>query len=389
MAAINSVIELGTSKVICLIDSHNIKGMDLPGAACIRYDGIRKASFLNPSGVREAVQSAVETAEGKCRRSVRSATVSVPGCFTRVALREGSIDVPGGRVSQDDIGTLIRKLMPEFDENWVLIDVRPAYFADDSGDIYVDAPINHKTAKLTACISFVGAYKGYLDTVSVVLADLKIDIDRFASEAYAQSLYYIPEKVRDSSVILLDVGYYDTNVSAVYGDALMAHEVIHQGGANMTEDLQSFLHIDQVVAESLKRSHIFGIGVSRGSKAYGKNSKGRMESFDALTVKDVLESRAERICAMISAKIESFSGLVSQEAPIYICGAGMIARGAETFIQTKLGRRVLRQRAKRQNMLSPVYYSAMALLDNSSVSVYYLSERIVLDRLKNNKKSFF
>ncbi len=52
----------------------------------------------------------------------------------------------------------------------------------------------------------------------------------------------------------MNVGFYDTNVSVVYGDAVVYNRTIHAGGMHITNDLSLVLNIDLDMAEQLKNS---------------------------------------------------------------------------------------------------------------------------------------
>ena len=387
MSGSKAIVEFGTSKIICMIVPKNARNASSTGAACVRYDGIRNARFVNGRGLIDSVEEAISFAENKSGRQIHETDVSVPGCFTRVTVARGRINLPDGIVSQTAVDNLVQRISPKIEKGWERIGVYPAYFLDERGEMYLDQPIGIKSKFLSAAVSFAYAHKRYVDEVTRVFNKLHIGINRFLFEAHCQSLYYIPPKVRDTTAILLDVGYNDTNVSAVFGDAIMAHATVYKGGALMTRDLCSALNIDVMTAESLKRNHMFG--AAPANRVYGKNALGKMTPFGGGVVKKILEDRAEELCIEINKKIRSFSDLISEATPVYLGGAGLASRGADMFLQTHLGRRVIVQRQKGASIYPPFYNSALSMLDNDAQSVYHFNSESGGRRVSYALKKFF
>lgn len=90
MARVKSVVEFGTSKIICMIENRRGPEAGLPGSSCVRYDGMRKGRFARMGNMAELVDQVVSGAEEKMRAQIRGAYVGVPGCFTRVLVKEGT-----------------------------------------------------------------------------------------------------------------------------------------------------------------------------------------------------------------------------------------------------------------------------------------------------------
>lgn len=389
MARVKSVVEFGTSKIICMIENRRGPEAGLPGSSCVRYDGMRKGRFARMGNMAELVDQVVSGAEEKMRAQIRGAYVGVPGCFTRVLVKEGSKHMAGGRVTEEEIQAMARKLMPRLDKAWEPLATLPLFFVDGREELYTGPPIGLRTARLTACFSFLFARKRFLDDIRKIFGDLHIGIDGFVSEIQAQALHYIPGKVRDASVLLLDIGYHHTDVSVIFGDGIMAHRTIFGGGYDIVDELKNVLRIDEALAESLKRMHIFGIGNEYDDRVYGKGSDGKMVSFEARLVSRSVEESAGRLCAQIREVLKEFSGYVSKNTPIYLTGGGIAMHGAETYLSAQLGREVRMVRDGRQKTLPPVYNSAAALLDNRVLTGYHVDRENVSNSLIHRVRNIF
>lgn len=374
MAQGKAAIEFGTSKVICLIEGQKNSGISIPGSACVRYDGLQEGEWVNYRYVSETVQNAVEMAEDRVGRQLRSAIVGIPGCFTHIVMGTAKRVMPEGRVEHEDIRKMLQMAMPKVGDSKVLVNARPGYFLDDKEELYIDPPVGLRTRRLKGYLCYAFADKKFLSNVANLLGHLHIQIHSFQFENQAQAMFYIPQKNRDRCAILLDIGYRDTNVSVVFGDSILAHDVLYMGGETLVDALEKELEIDPILAENLKRSYIFGIGMDSQSQSYAKNEQGKMVSVDARRIRRIVEEFANQLCREIGEILKDFGPLFTPDTPVFLVGGGMRMRGAETYLSARLSRPVYVETKSKSLAFSPVYNSALALLDNTQQAVYDLKD---------------
>ena len=75
MAGVKAVLELGTSKIVCLIDATGARDLPVRGASCVRYDGIRESRWVDETSLSTAIRTAIEEAEDSCHKQIRSLSV--------------------------------------------------------------------------------------------------------------------------------------------------------------------------------------------------------------------------------------------------------------------------------------------------------------------------
>lgn len=388
MAKLNAVLEIGTSKIVCLIDRPGGEAAtSVPGAACVRYDGIKNGKWSSYSAFGEDLLQAVAGAESQIGKSVKSCSVGVPGCFCQVVFREGGKKI-SGLVKEEDIDGLINHLKPEEKAGMDLIDVRPVYFMDDRENVYLNEPINLRTATLRCGVSYYYASRVFLDDVERSLMSQKISVDRFICEPLAQALYYIPQADRDATAVLLDIGYYNTGVSVVYGDTLLAHSTIELGGSTISNRLMNRFGLGEKLAESLKRRHIFGIEVLPGEKIHAKDENGRMVEFDAATIKSSVDEIADIVCTEVRRELQRYRDILRRDAKVYLIGAGISMQGFESFLKRKVSGNLALPSGGKYRGLPPIYNSAVALLDNNSATVYHLRSEMLGSKIKDKVNRF-
>ena len=374
MANLKAVLEFGTSKIICMIDTAGIREMDIPAASCIRYEGIKGNSWVNSDSLPLAVENAITTAEKKCSKQIKSIYVGVPSCFSKTVLKESKFDIPGGVITSDLLKRMVESIKPKDMFDYDLIDVRPIYFMDSAGNLYVDLPNGIRTKTLFIMVSFFYAKKIFTEYVTSILNDMHISVKRFVNEICQEAITYIPENKRFSTAILLDIGYTQTSVSAVYYDSILATEIIHIGGEDIVKELIGLFGISTQVAESLKRGHVFGLSTTRSLTAYGRDENGKMLSFNQSKVTDIIEEKMYDLSREIVTVINSFyrKKIISKNADIYLTGAGAVMKGADTYLQNIIGKNIIIVKNPMSQVFTPVYNTAFSLLDNNIDRAYDL-----------------
>ena len=159
------------------------------------------------------------------------------------------------------------------------------------------------------------------------------------------------------------MGYLNTEVMAVEGDAVIFHKVIPMGGGDIAADLAYGLEIPLSSAEQIKRAYVFG--VSAGDEKYDALDRdGVSKSFTREEVANVLEPRVEEIAEAIHDAVKGSGVRLGNWSVAYLTGGGLaINRGGRDFLSAKLDRPVRELPRKTGKLSSPVYTSVLGLLD--------------------------
>ncbi|MEY8382040.1 pilus assembly protein PilM [Christensenellaceae bacterium 44-20] len=388
MAKLNAVLEIGTSKIVCLIERPGGEALtSVPGACLVRYDGIKNGKWSGYSAFAEDLMTAISGAESQVGKTIKSCAVGVPGCFCKIVFREGKKKIKG-LVKEEDIDWLVNRLKPKEVGGADLIDVRPAYFMDDRDNVYLNEPINLKTATLRCGMTYFYGHKPFLDSVERALLSRKISVDKFICEPLAQALHYIPQQERDATSAIIDIGYYSTGVTVAYGDTILAHSTIDLGGSTVTNRLVSRLDIRENLAESLKRRHIFGIDLQPGEKVYAKDEAGRMVQFDAASIKNSIDEIADIVCTEVRRELYRYRNYLRKDAKIYLIGAGISMQGFDAYLKRQIHANLTLPPRNKYRGLPAIYNSGVALLDNNSATVYHLRGNEIGSKIRDKVNRF-
>lgn len=361
-----TAIDFGTSKIVALVaETSGRQRCDIIGAGFSAYSGFADGQWNEPNALNEAISNAVHEAETQSHTRVREVNVGVPGEFSRVYAIETKIDLQGAdpHVTVRNIEDLFRRATEELGQvQGVIVHRSPAWFMVDEGKKTLE-PMGMRGSSLRALVSFVVADQFFLDDVSERFRALNITVNNFFSTPVGQAMLFIPDEERDRTALLVDMGYLNTEVMAVEGDAVIFHKVIPMGGGDIAADLAYGLEIPLSSAEQIKRAYVFG--VSAGDEKYDALDRdGVSKSFTREEVANVLEPRVEEIAEAIHDAVKGSGVRLGNWSVAYLTGGGLaINRGGRDFLSAKLDRPVRELPRKTGKLSSPVYTSVLGLLD--------------------------
>ena len=366
MKSVTAAIEFGTSKVMCVVGREKSIGrFEVLSAGEAKYEGIKNGRWLKPSNVEEAVAKALELAERKAKKRIREAFIGVPGGCCKVICREGYTQVASGRVAVKDIENMIDDAEKGLDDiRYTIVSSTPVYFVLEDGNHYIDV-VGHSAQELKGLVSFVYASNEFIRDVTDVLNGLNVKIRAFIPEVLAESLFLVPTEERDCSAVLLNIGYFDTNVTVVYGDAIVYNKTVHAGGMHIASDLSIVMNMDFESAEQVKKRFSFGLE-NNGTKLYdyARLKSGRLEKYNHGMIAEVIDARLEQICSLIYEALQQSPLNVARRTRIFLSGGGVaMMKGSRDEMQKFLKRQVRVSMIEAPQLATPNYYVALALLD--------------------------
>lgn len=357
-----AVVDFGTSKIVTLVaESGSYHRCDIIGAGTVPYDGFMDGEWNAPTLVSQAIQDSIAEAEAQSHRRIREVYVGVPGEFSRVYVIETQVQLQGAdpRVTPADVERVFIQATEEVQPlRGAIIHRSPAWFMVDEGKKTME-PVDMKGSTLRAMVSFIVADQFFLNDVSNRMAQLGLTVKGFYSTPMGEALLFLTPEDRDRTAVLVDVGYLSTEVMTVEGDALIFHKVLPVGGAHITLDLVTGLEAPMAQCEQIKRGYVFNTS--------GEDKQEATEGGEAFTheqVARVLEPRVDEIAEMIQDCIDHSGVRLGSWSNIYLTGGGIAPmNGGRVYLSNQLGRAVRQPAAKTAKLNSPIYSSALGLVD--------------------------
>ena len=222
MSQFTAILDIGSSKMICLICSPNGKGGVLVhGAGVCEYKGYKHGVFADEKNAINAIERAIEAAESECKRTVRHISVGVPAPFVQIVLKDAEV-APHRRsgFSQVDVDSLIdESLKFDFPVGYDLMHSTPVSY-ETSGTVRLDAPIGINADSVRATVSHAFVDSRFKTLVADTLRAAAIQTDMFVAVPLAEAIFITPAEDRQAVTVLLDIGGTHTDVSVVKNGAL-------------------------------------------------------------------------------------------------------------------------------------------------------------------------
>ena len=388
MKEVKTVIEIGTSKIACAMAVQRERvGLEVLGYVKVPYPGIKNRNWVQPKTVEDAVHQALDELEKQTGMRVRTVDLGLPACFTSLHMQAVSCGV-NGRVSERDIDNLF-DMASQFprDEQQVIVTQFPNWYMLEDGEVFIDA-YDKKTNVVSANITSVLANKLLMDDLFAVIRDAGVRVGARICEQLAHALALVPEEKRDTLAILADVGYYNTNISLVYGDAVLKTYTLEIGGGYITGDIAYRMKMHTETAEQLKRRYAFGLqDTNKIEYLFAKTKDGRLNKYPHNLLKEIIDSRTASIIKQIVMTVIKIERKLGKELPIYLTGGGIsYMQGINSFFKTVSGRMPVVCRVNNTKMAEHSAQTMYALLDYSLNSS---EDGILMDEEKTKKSGGF
>lgn len=391
MKSVAAAIEFGTSKIVTLLaESGSLTRCEIVGSGTVPYAGYQDGEWNDPEGLLEAIEASVHAAEVEAKRSIHDVYVGVPGERICIYTAIGEVDVTAedGRVSDEDIDRVMDAAADQLDLAQVdanVIHRSPAWFQVDDGKRTMQ-PLHARGSRLKAQVTFILADPDFVDDVRRCLGELGIAVNAFLAPSMGMAILLMSFDERDRTSILIDVGYLNTELSIVEGDAITYHAMLPIGGGHITAALAEALEIGMEEAEIIKRNYIFMPDeFDAESNPEVRFEDGSVVTFPRDFVRDTVEAVTDELADMIRQTLNDAGDRVAARSQIYLTGGGLVnMRGSKEYIAEKLERPVKIPVVRAARLNNPRFSSSLGLMDLVFDSI---DRQIAIEDERSGKKS--
>lgn len=360
-----AVLDIGSSKVVCLCGSiADREGMIVHGVGVASCESYFNGEFTDKQGLHDAIIDVIHKAEQEARTRIEEVVLTVPTCFMKLMLSDvtmsfgdrARVAVPG------DIDRLYDMSLSkiEIPEGYTRINSTSVFFMVD-GISSTESPVGIETEEISALISHCFVKKEFVDTIQDMLDDIGPDISACFGSIHGEASMLIPEAERIRPAVLIDVGYRQTDLCVIEGDALTAISSIPVGGYQFASDLAFGLEVTMESAEQAKRR--FSFALDYGDKTEILRTETESKRVANSTIAYIIEARAAELADLIREELERMSVNVEAKPVVYLTGGGLLMmRGSLDFLKKQLGLAIKRDRPWTPRLSSPNYCSSFGAL---------------------------
>lgn len=363
-------LDIGTTKICCVIAEASGEGLDIIGLGSHPSLGLRKGVVVNIEATVESIKNAVEEAETMAGMEIESVYVGIAGGHIKGLNSHGIIAVKGSEVTQQDVDRVIdaaKAVNIPMDRE--VIHVLPQEFIVDEQDGILK-PVGMNGVRLEAKVHIItGAVTSAQNIVrSVNRAGL--EVNDIVVEQLASAEAVLDEDERELGVGLVDMGGGTCDIAIFLGGSIKDTSVVALGGNNITNDIAIGLRTPNHEAEKIKR--MYGCAttamVSDNEIIEVPGVGGREpRQLSRRVLADIVEPRVAEMFMLVKHEIELSGFLEKIASGLVITGGTSIMEGMPEMAEAIFDLPVRRGAPKKLNGLmdlvnSPQYATVVGLL---------------------------
>ena len=337
-----AVMDFGTSKISTLIGKNTNYGVEYYGLGVCEYAGFRNGVWQAPQDLEESIYLSKRDAENQNSKKIRKVNVVIPGewCLTCFVKAEVLTDDLSGRISEIDVENLIKAGMEQvsWPEEYTVINAQPVVYLLDGINRRV-SPVGQFARVVEAYVSFTAVDTVFMQDISDILDRLGIGVDSFipVTASYSQ---YINNHSSKKSNIIIDSGYYSTDIIICEDEKVIAHRNVPIGGFHITSDLMVYLEKDIYTAELIKRNVAVGMDSLGLNKIMLDGDNGRVQ-FPVDKAQTVVMNRLNEIISTVIGDANRVGVEINNRCGVYITGGGISRmQGARGMCSKMLGENI-------------------------------------------------
>ncbi|MDJ1158606.1 cell division protein FtsA [Chelatococcus sp. SYSU_G07232] len=273
-SAILSVLDVGTSKVVCLIaqlqpvsESETLRGRThlarILGIGHHRSLGLKGGIIVDLDAAEQAIRQAVDAAERMAKVEVQSVIVSLTGGRIGSQSYAANVAVRGGSVGDGDIHRVLEAASAHsIRPGRAVLHALPTGFSLDGQKGVLD-PSGMIGEKLGVDMHVVTADIAAARNLMLAVERCHLGIEAVVSTPYAAGLSALVDDEAEMGVALVDMGGGTTSVGVFMGGHLVHVDAIAVGGHHVTMDIARGLSTRVSAAERLKT--LYGAAISSPS----------------------------------------------------------------------------------------------------------------------------
>ena len=383
-----AILDVGSSKIACLVLRFDrtdafVEGEDIGsmagqagfrvvGAATTRSRGVKFGEISAMAETERAIRTAVQAAQKMANLRVDHVTACFPGARPRRDGLDGTIDMDGGQVTEQDVARVLAACeVPDYGQGREVVHAQPVNFALDHRSGLQDprGQIGHSLSTDMHMLTVDGTA---IQNLAYCIKRCDLELAGVASSAYVSGLSALIEDEQNLGAACIDLGGGSTGVSIFMRKHMIYADSVRMGGDHVTSDISMGLQVPMTTAERIKTFYggVYATGMddremidldgATGDWEHDRRSVSRAELIG------IMRPRVEEILEEVRARLDAagFDHLPSQQ--IVLTGGGSQIPGLDGLASRILGQQVrlgrpLRVHGLPQAATGPGFASAVGL----------------------------
>lgn len=323
------VLDIGTTKVVCLIASHTAKrgqegstaypgsGLRILGVGHQRSGGVKAGVVIDLEDAERCIRAAIAQAERMAGVTLDHVIVSIACGRLKSHTFSASADITGSRVKAQDVARMMAgaRSYVERDGRKLVHINRKAVHLD--GTISDGLPVGLAARQMTADIHAVSADEAPLRNLMMVLERCHLGVAGLSVAPFASALAVTSDEERQLGTTVIDIGSGITKLATFSGGHLTGVRSAAFGGGSMTAAIAHALHTPLIEAERIKA--LYGNLLSARSDEHEGFSYPLAGSDEGVTHH---ATRAQLASVIRPLVVELLQSVTNPSSPAWHAGAG-------------------------------------------------------------------
>src|SRR5579862_2287115 len=306
-----TALDIGSSKIACLIGRADHGGLRILGAALRESQGLRAGTVVNLDLVEESIRDCVAAAENHADARIQNVLISI-NCGQPVSVTSRAVMALDGELVTD---AHLRALLAEGRSKCVLeghdiIQSAPtAYVVDEARG--VRNPSGMYCQRIGVAMHTVAVKPSPLNNLKLAVERCHLNVVGSLFAPYASGLTVLTEDERQLGATVIDMGGGVTSLAVFVEGHLVHADVIPMGGQQVTSDLARMLAAPLSAAERAKTLYGAALGdMEAGADVIPLAQMGEDGDESAMRVPRsmltrIIQARLEEIFGQVQARLRA------------------------------------------------------------------------------------
>ena len=363
-------LDIGTTKVACLVGEVTEDGVDIIGIGTQPCSGLKKGVVVNIDATVAAISKAIEEAEHMAGVEITTVYAGIAGSHIKAFHSEGVVAIRDREVRTGDIERVIDAAKAvSIPQDREILHVVPQEFTVDAQD-GIKEPLGMSGVRLEARVHIVTAAVAAAQNIIKCCSRCSLQVADLVLEPLATAEAVLHRDEKELGVALLDIGG-GTSDLVIYNEGALVHTlVLPIGGHQLTNDIALGLRTPMGEAERLKHKHGCALSslIAPDETIEVPSVGGRPPRVLARTVlSEILQPRVDEIFTLVRDEIERCGLSENLASGLVVTGGSTILQGLPELAEEVLGMPVRRGLPTGFGGLtdvvrSPIYATGVGLL---------------------------
>ena len=303
-----AAIDLGTSKIVCIVGEKTETGVKVIALNEAPSKGVNRGEVVNIQSVIDSVMPAIQNVENAIGEKINDVFVGIAG--QNIRCEQGTSQII--RVNPDEYITSgeVREITSQMMENYnrsgeeVLHAIPQSYNIDDF--MGITEPVGMIGKQIFSNFKLFIGKKTSSELRKSAITRARLNVKGLILEPLASAKAVLDEDEKEVGVALLDIGSGTTDLVIIQDNIVRHTAVIPFGGNSITEDVKQGCGVSSKTAERLKIEKGFCMSSLADDRKIRINGIGGRDNRDIpyKHLAEIIESRVEELLEAALYEIE-------------------------------------------------------------------------------------